>query len=409
MDNLSHTVAGLLIGEIVSRALPDRVKGADVEAALRTRRALLLTASTIANNFPDLDMLYSRILPPPLGYLLHHRGHTHTLFLAIPQSILLLGVLLGLWPAARRLVRADAIARNALIALTLGGFFLHVFFDSLNSYGVHPFAPFVNRWYYGDVVFIAEPYFWIAFGVTFSMTIRRSWVRAAMITVLLSIPTAFCIAGYLALPTLFVLDLAAILIVAAQLKFPTGNRGNAVGLAIWAAFIVAQVYFGNEGRMQVTEALEFNLPGESVLDVAMTPLPAQPLCWNFVGLTRGDGGVYRVRSGRIAVRPGLVTLEGCRWLDRAIPLKREDGIAWTGAENGNVREIQLLASANCSFDAWLRFARMPALNDGLATDLRFSRGGAANFSSLRLADFERPECPGWIPNWGYPRADLLGK
>src|SRR5262249_11435316 len=63
-------------------------------------------------------------------------------------------------------------ARRARLALTWGdkgwgvllilfGLFSHIGLDSLNSYGVHPFWPVDNHWYYGDSVFIAEPWFWL--------------------------------------------------------------------------------------------------------------------------------------------------------------------------------------------------------------------------------------------------------
>jgi inner membrane protein len=45
--------------------------------------------------------------------------------------------------------------------------------DSLNVYGVHPLWPFDPNWYYGDLVFIVEPVFWIGFGVPLAALVRR--------------------------------------------------------------------------------------------------------------------------------------------------------------------------------------------------------------------------------------------
>ncbi len=39
---------------------------------------------------------------------------------------------------------------------------LHIAMDFTNNYGVHPFWPVDNRWFYGDSVFIIEPLFWAA-------------------------------------------------------------------------------------------------------------------------------------------------------------------------------------------------------------------------------------------------------
>src|SRR5687768_1114261 len=39
---------------------------------------------------------------------------------------------------------------------------LHIAMDFGNNYGVHPFWPLDNRWFYGDSIFIIEPLFWAA-------------------------------------------------------------------------------------------------------------------------------------------------------------------------------------------------------------------------------------------------------
>ncbi|WP_370466973.1 metal-dependent hydrolase, partial [Salmonella enterica] len=52
--------------------------------------------------------------------------------------------------------------RMQLAAIACLATLLHIALDFTNSYGVHPFWPFDNRWYYGDAVFIVEPLFWAA-------------------------------------------------------------------------------------------------------------------------------------------------------------------------------------------------------------------------------------------------------
>ena len=101
MDNLTHSLVGLALGELVERALPaepDPMRG-------RTRRRALLATGLIASNFPDLDLVLTPLLAPPLGYLMHHRGHTHTLLWGLPQVALLLGLMWLFWPRVRRLMR----------------------------------------------------------------------------------------------------------------------------------------------------------------------------------------------------------------------------------------------------------------------------------------------------------------
>ena len=74
MDNFSHAVASLAVSACIHRSLP-----AETDAHRHTaRHRLLLVASLLAGNLPDLDLVLTWLLPAPLGYLLHHRGHTHT-------------------------------------------------------------------------------------------------------------------------------------------------------------------------------------------------------------------------------------------------------------------------------------------------------------------------------------------
>jgi inner membrane protein len=165
MDNLSHSVVGLAVGELVHRSLSQEI---DTSRQCKRRRLLLFSCWS-ASNFPDLDYFLTPLLPAPLGYLLHHRGHTHTLIYAIPQAVLLAAMIWLFWPAARKVLKESGTARRGVaITLTLG-FALHLLMDYLNSYGIHPFHPFDSRWLYGDMVFILEPMFWILFGVPLVM------------------------------------------------------------------------------------------------------------------------------------------------------------------------------------------------------------------------------------------------
>jgi len=56
---------------------------------------------------------------------------------------------------------------------------LHIAFDAFNNYGVHPFAPFEDRWFYGDAVFIIDPWLWLTLGTGIWLTRRRGIPIAA--------------------------------------------------------------------------------------------------------------------------------------------------------------------------------------------------------------------------------------
>src|SRR5262245_24597773 len=165
--------------------------------------------SALANNLPDFDFAYTRIVPGKLGYLLHHRGHTHTVAIGLLLGVIPL-VLVRIW-ARRRAVRFDASDWRALTALSLAGPLLHVMMDFANTYGVHPFWPLWSRWFYGDLLFIVEPYLWAAvlpqllfatraplgkvlLGFLLAMTAMLPWFAGSYVPTGVAIAVAICTA-----------------------------------------------------------------------------------------------------------------------------------------------------------------------------------------------------------------------
>jgi inner membrane protein len=51
-----------------------------------------------------------------------------------------------------------------LLVLSFVGVFTHVFLDYLNTYGVRLLSPISGRWFYGDAVFIVDPWLWLMLG-----------------------------------------------------------------------------------------------------------------------------------------------------------------------------------------------------------------------------------------------------
>jgi inner membrane protein len=75
---------------------------------------------------------------------------------------------------------------------------------------------------------------------------------------------------------------------------------------------------------------------------------------------------------------------------------------------GDLGALRELARTNCHFAAWMRFARAPLLAHGTATDIRFSASPRGNFTTLDIEDTVGKACPRAVPQWGFPRGDLLG-
>lgn len=407
MDNLTHSVAGLALGELVERSLPPE---SDALRA-RTRRKLLLFTCWAASNFPDLDLLLTPLSPRPLGYLLHHRGYTHTLVGVLPQAALLLALTWLLWPGARRLLRDSPTARAATIGVALLGLLLHVAMDYLNVYGVHPFHPFNSGWMYGDMVFIVEPVFWVALGTPLAFMASRPIARLLLFALLAGGPLFFTVFGYLQWGSLLGLFLLGAVLVRLERGGATRNRkALATGLAAALGFVAVQAMAVQSARELVTEQLTQRDPDTRVLDVPLLAFASNPLCWGFVSIESNDvQGSYRLSRGVLSLAPSIAPVSNCPpALGGPGKVAQTPALAWLWEEHGQLSRLRELNDSNCYFNAWMRFARAPSLVGGSATDVRFGVPGRPNFATLDYAQRAGAPCPRNVPGWGYPRADLLG-
>ena len=408
MDNLTHSLVGLALGELTHRLLPREADPAKAKVDTTARRRLLLTSAALASNFPDLDLVLTGLAPAPLGYLLHHRGHTHTLLHALPQALLLLAALWLCWPAARVLLRGSGPARLGLGAAIVIGLLLHFGMDALNVYGIHPFAPFDPRWYYGDMVFIVEPVFWLALGTPLAAHVAHSGWRRLLLGLLLLVPALFTLAGFLQWGSL--LGLAAVWALVLLLTRRLGERAALLaGVALTAAFVLLQGAMAQQARAELTAALRRADPAARILDLPLSAFPANPLCWGAIAVTREGPDGYRVRRGVLSLAPGIAPAASCPPAIGGVRVAPGPApLAWAWEERGSVAALRARQGRDCRFDAWLRFARTPSLAGGRATDVRFGMPGAPNFSTLPLDNDASVSCPNQVPRWGYPRADLLG-
>src|SRR5262252_7269869 len=89
MDNLTHSLIGIVTGETVTRSTRPVEGGLSAD----TRRTFLLTIGVIGNNLPDSDLIvsYSGFTRDKLAYLLQHRGYTHTIIGCVVLALLLYG------------------------------------------------------------------------------------------------------------------------------------------------------------------------------------------------------------------------------------------------------------------------------------------------------------------------------
>jgi membrane-bound metal-dependent hydrolase YbcI (DUF457 family) len=100
--------------------------------------------AVLASNLPDIDILAGLYGMP--AYLEHHRGITHSI-VGIP--LLSLALAGAMYRFTGNVLKTFVIAALAMST--------HLALDYLNTYGVRPFLPFNEAWYYGDALFIIDP------------------------------------------------------------------------------------------------------------------------------------------------------------------------------------------------------------------------------------------------------------
>jgi inner membrane protein len=155
MDNICHTLVG----------------AACSEAGLKRCTRFAAPVLMIAANLPDIDALAFVSDVPAVAL---RRGWTHGILAQALLPVIFTGVVMlldRLW----RPQRGDPPARTLpILALSYVGVLSHVFLDWLNTYGVRLLMPFSPRWYYGDSVFIVDPWLWLVLAAGILLSRRRA-------------------------------------------------------------------------------------------------------------------------------------------------------------------------------------------------------------------------------------------
>jgi len=413
MDNFTHTLAALLVAEAAIAFVP-----ASMPSVSARSRRILLIASAITNNLPDADFIYAGITPGKLGYLLHHRGHTHTLPFA-----LLLGLscfwLCRWWLERKPPASADssrALERRLLLGLCVLGPFLHIGLDATNNYGVHPFWPVYSGWFHGDGVFVVEPWLWVVTLPALTASARTVIGRGVLIVTLIA-AVGICWA-YPRLPAPIAVALTVVALTAGLGAFQLTPTQRLRG-ALVAWLIVTGVFFAGSrlarSTLRAALAVEPGAGSRSALDVVITPLVGNPFCYAAIGVEVSDSS-YRLSVARVSPFPWFFDARHCpsdregttaRLGSAGLPSAR---VAWYGRWEGSLEGLRKL-SERCDAAAFLRFARTPYWTERpsggyVIGDLRYDNSPELDFAEMELDPVEM-RCPPNVPGWTPPRQDLL--
>jgi inner membrane protein len=284
LDNLTHSLVGLTAAKAgLERLSP----GATILCVL-------------AANAPDADIVVLAF-GDRWDFLQHHRGITHaiigTAFLALLLPLIFFGVD-RLWARLRHQSPKTKF-RGLLIASVIASA-THPFLDWTNNYGIRFLLPWNPRWFYGDLVFIVDPFIWVVLGGAAFLLASKTkvskfiWLTiAAIITFLIVVgPRSGDLPG--AISIVWITALFAIIILfslGARERWGTKIAFVAIGivLAYWGVLAFLHSRALTEGREAAYGIAVSN--GETLGRIAAMPTLANPLRWDFVFDT--DKATYR--------------------------------------------------------------------------------------------------------------------
>lgn len=321
MDNVCHT----LVGAALSRT------------GLGRRTALGGATLMIGANFPDIDAI-----AVPLGMSFEwRRGVTHGVLALVVLPLVLTGIMLVWDRFVRRRRGSDRTPADprALLLLSAVSIATHPLLDWMNVYGVRWLMPFDGTWFYGDALFIIDPWIWGALAVGVAAS-RRRWKRGAE-------------PDLARRPAIWSLGLVSVYIVA---MFIVGARSEAL-----ARRALGELAAGDADR------------------VMAAPVPVNPLRRQIVASV--DGGA-RYRFGELHWRPGA-------------HLEVSDFVL----ESGMGSPVAMHARTDERGEGFLQWARFPFVTtEGIGQDAavwigdaRYSIDPSMSWAAVRLPAAPPPE------------------
>jgi len=278
MENLAHTLLGLSFAK----------------AGLERVTPLATTALVISSNLPDIDVLL-RLEGGTVSYLKHHRGFTHGF---VGLLVVAAALTLGLMFIDRRLrLRHDPFRRPLrpmrIFWLAYLGGLGHTFMDFTNSYGVRPLLPFSQRWFYGDIAFVVDPWIWLILGSA-AVWLTTTDAPRAFLWMVIGTIAGLIVALALRHPSDLrpmivptearVIWFCGLAVVVAGALFRWGRAG--VRLARYSLLVLALYYCGMwMAHQSAIKEAQKSLKVDGVNSIAAWPQPANPLAWQSAAKT----------------------------------------------------------------------------------------------------------------------------
>jgi inner membrane protein len=392
MDGLTHSLVGL----------------ASAKAGLERFSPYSATVCILSANAPDIDVV-SFFFGGQWVLLQNHRGITHSIIGTLSLGLLIPSILFGLERAiARWRKRPPRIRYRGLVLASLIAGATHPLMDWTNNYGVRPLLPWNGTWFYGDLVFIIDPYLILVLGgAGFLLTSNRRgkivvWSLLAVVSTIVVVgvsPQRAAGIGSLTVARTiwFTVLLAVVVARSAGVQKRVGKS-----LAFGALFFVigywgvlAWAHHAAFHNAETEANAIASQRGERFVRVAAMPTAANPFRWLCVAET--DRAMYRFFVGIVdqPPAPDLANLivDGNRGdlmtaIERyAKPTGRGEQLVLTASQDPRAQvllgfarfPIARVESVNCTGQTFVQFA-----------DLRYTEPGVTRGSfSLNVP----VECP----------------
>jgi inner membrane protein len=365
MDNLAHTFIGLAVAK----------------AGLERASPYATTVCVVAANAPDADILAA--VKGRWFYLENHRGITHSivgvvaLAILIPLAFYVVEKLIAHWRDTQPRIRLRGLMLASLAASAT-----HPLLDWTNNYGVRPFLPWSGKWYYGDLVFIVDPWLWLVVGGAAFLATATHWWRTSLWSALALVLTLVIVFVRADVPTpARAIWLAGIILffIAHRLRFAArfGRLVPALALAFVPAYWCA-LAFAHSLAIKDAQTITSSLAArnnETARHVAAMPSLANPARWRIVGET--DRADYVLQ---LSLMDKARESSDANSSDEAKDAKRFEKL-----QGADAQRIEQLAREDERARIFLNFARFPIARIVERRDETTPQNSAASLAPLPLA------------------------
>jgi inner membrane protein len=257
------------------------------------------------------------VLAVPLGHGVDfRRGWTHGVLALVLLPVVLTATMLAWdrWVIAPRAPRPgfdrprSAVPRELLL-LSVISILTHPTLDWMNEYGIRWLMPFSGRWFYGDTLFIVDPWLWAALGLGVALA-RAAGTRPARVALAAS---AVYVVAMLPLGAasrrIARRELAAQGLEASSRLMVSGSFANPLRRRVLldegGRYHYGTLYLASPSRLEMGRIIETNASAPAAIEAAATPEGRRFLVWSrfpfYVIESETEGRLVRIADARYSL------------------------------------------------------------------------------------------------------------